>query len=172
MLAAHQRRRHAVQAEGADAELVPESTSFAGPTSDAELQVGHREVQVREEARAPRHVDDRTTCGSGPPERCITALRPLWRHVPSGFRASATGAACEAHAARRLALSFSSALLTHGGRPSVPSDLAEADGAQESAGGGGGGERRLEGEASTLSVGSGRPDVQARLAQRKNSTES
>ena len=53
-----------------------------------------------------------------------------------------------------------------------PSDLAEADGAQESAGGGGGGERRLEGEASTLSVGSGRPDVQARLAQRKNSTES
>ena len=66
---AHQQRRHTVtlQAEGADdsEELVlaagdPERRLVPVLLPDAELQIGHhdREVQLREEARAPRLVDE------------------------------------------------------------------------------------------------------------------
>ena len=64
---AHQQRRRTVtlQAEGADEELVlaagdPERRLVPVLLPDAELQIGHhdREVQLREEARAPRLVDE------------------------------------------------------------------------------------------------------------------
>ena len=60
---AHQHRRHTVQAEGADAELVlaagdAERRLVLVLLPNPKLHVGHREVQLREEARAARLVDE------------------------------------------------------------------------------------------------------------------
>ena len=60
--------------------------------------MGDGEVQLREEARAARPVDERVDVRRRPPRvTCATALSPLrsWqrRCVPSGFFAEADGAA-------------------------------------------------------------------------------
>ena len=101
---AHENRRHAVQAEGTDPELILATGDAKRGLvlilrADPELHVGHRQIELGEEACAAcliaQLVDVRQRCDrllrDGVEPTVIVA--DARRHVPSAFRANTTEAA-------------------------------------------------------------------------------
>ena len=95
-----------MQAEGADAELVlaagdPERRLVLVLLPDAELHVGHREVQLGEEARAARLVDEPVDVRQRLHRPLLDGVEPavVLAEASRPFRLppNTTEAACEAH---------------------------------------------------------------------------
>ena len=79
---ADENQRHAMQAEGTDPELLLATGDAKRGLvlilrADSELHVGHRQIELGEEACAARLIDSWSTCCSGSTDFCVMALSPL-----------------------------------------------------------------------------------------------